>query len=73
MHPKRDYAQANGAGSRGINLVYFLEEGMIYYISSPVSWTRTDKYYAMIQDGTLIRLTRDEAWKIVKHQSALTF
>lgn len=73
LQPKIDYSQSNSVGTRGVYKTYFLQDGMIYYISSPQSWGRTDKYYALVQDGEFIKLTKEEAWILVKHQSELVF
>lgn len=57
---KKDYAEANSNGSRGVYRWYDLEEGDIYEISDPQSWTHADRYFALSMRGKLIRMELDE-------------
>lgn len=57
---QKDYTKANSVGSRGVELHFFLTDGL-YEISSPVSWAKTDRYFAYIEDGELWRVTREQA------------
>lgn len=56
----RDYTRANSQGSRGIFVTFYLEEGPIYEISSPKSWKHTDRHFARIVNGEVIRMTKNE-------------
>ena len=59
LKPNVDYSQANGIGSRGVYLYYNLDENHIYEISEPKSWKRTDRYFAIVKDNKLCRITED--------------
>lgn len=60
LHGVRDYAKANGVGSRGVMVGYQLEEGPIYWVASPKTWSSTDRYFLRIVDGAEVRMTEDE-------------
>lgn len=64
---QKDWSGANGTGSRGIWLYYFLEPGL-YEINHRLKWKRADRYFAWIVDAdTLCKLTRTEAIEWLKH------
>jgi hypothetical protein len=54
-----DREGANSAGSRGVFTTYELHDGA-YEISSPESWKRTDRYFALIANGELRRVTAQD-------------
>lgn len=56
----RCYANANSKGSRGVMVSYFLDEGPIYHICDPKTWSQTDRYFARIINGEMIRMSDDE-------------
>ena len=57
---QKDYSTANGTGSRGIYLYYFLEPGF-YEISDRRSWSNTKRYFArVVNETTIIELSREE-------------
>jgi len=56
----RDYSKANSVGSRGIMVSYLLQTGPIYEISEPTSWGTTERYFARVVDGKLVRMTADQ-------------
>jgi hypothetical protein len=64
----KDYADSNGAGTRGVYKHYFLEDGM-YEINSPQSWKTNDRYFAYIENGELWRVTKEEAMIWLNDQS----
>lgn len=55
-----DWSEANSEGSRGVIRRYTLSTGL-YEIRSFLSWRREDRYFAIVQDGKLARIDRDEA------------
>lgn len=55
-----DYSRSNGIGSRGIMVGYQLEEGLIYWVASPVSWKDTERYFVRIIDGAPVKLEEEE-------------
>lgn len=55
-----DWSEANGAGSRGVVCRYSLDTGL-YEIRSFLAWRREDRYFAIVKDGALTRINRDEA------------
>ena len=65
LHPDIvDYSHANGVGSRGIKLGFLLDEGKIYKVTSPQSWSYSDRYYCVVDKGEMKRITAEEvlAW-----------
>ena len=63
MRGRKDYAEANRAGSRGVYRWYELPE-WVYEVNAPLDWERADRYYARSAAGKLERMTKDEviAW-----------
>lgn len=57
---RRDYSNANSAGSRGTILNYVLDEGPIYEIKRRVSWQRAERGFLRIVDGQPVPMTADE-------------
>lgn len=54
---QKDYETANGTGSRGIRLYYFLEPGL-YEINQRETWKRVHRYFAAVLDeSTLIEIS----------------
>ena len=51
---KKDYSQANSAGSRGVYVWYFLEPG-IYQTHERISWTRSSRHFLEVTDGGEIK------------------
>lgn len=60
VHGVKDYSSANSKGSRGIAVTFFLEEGPIYEVSSPLSWKSIDRYFLRIVDGSPLRMAKSE-------------
>ncbi len=60
---KRDYAEANGFGSRGVMHVYLLPPG-VYEARELVSWARDRRYFVRSEAGALSEISREEvdAW-----------
>lgn len=56
----RDYSNANSKKTRGVMVNYTLESGYIYEINSPESWNRTDRYFAKVVNGEIVRLDANE-------------
>ena len=63
---KRDYSNANGAGTRGVYDYYLLKEGCIYEIMEPITWKRTEHYYLLVRDGKDIRMTFEEVFECLR-------
>jgi hypothetical protein len=60
IRPEEDYSKSNSKGTRGVYLNYFLEYGSLYEVSSPESWTSTDRYFLEItDDGEKKRLEKE--------------
>lgn len=57
---KRDYAEANSTGSRGVYKWYEVPEGWVVEVNAPTSWEKADRYFARSQRGKLVRMTREE-------------
>lgn len=60
LNCKKDYTESNSTGTRGVYAYYILEEGKIYEVSSPQTWSSTDRYFCTIENGNLIRLSSEE-------------
>lgn len=63
LTPQKSYADANGAGSRGVYAFYLLKPERVYEILEPLSWSRSDHYYAYIEDGQEMRGTMEDAFR----------
>lgn len=62
LRGKRDYAEANGSGTRGVFVYYTVESGHLYEVSAPLTWKHTDRYYCIVDDaGRIVRLSEEEA------------
>ena len=57
---QRDYTRANGPGSRGIFLYYFLDDGL-YEVNELVTWSRTRRYFLRVERGQAEEITTQEA------------
>jgi hypothetical protein len=65
LRPFRDYSRANSVGSRGIYLVYLLDQGKIYEVMEQVTWRRWDRYFCRATElGEIERMTEKgvEEW-----------
>jgi hypothetical protein len=61
LKPHKDYSRANSCGSRGITANYFLETGKLYEVQCNLNWRKKDHYYCIVENGTIKRLTLQEA------------
>lgn len=57
---KRDYAEANSLGSRGVFKWFELEEGGVFEVNAPQSWSSADRYFCRSERGKVIRLSKEE-------------
>lgn len=57
---KRDYAESNSIGSRGVYQWYELEEGALFEVNAPLSWKHADRYFCRSERGRVVRMTREE-------------
>lgn len=57
---KRDFAEANGTGSRGVYRWYELDEGGVYEVNAPLSWKHADRYFCRSERGKVVRMSREE-------------
>jgi hypothetical protein len=55
-----DWSESNSVGSRGVYKRYWLEERVYYEVSSPESWSGTDRYFCEVINGEIIRMTKEE-------------
>jgi hypothetical protein len=60
LRGQRDWAGANSVGSRGVRHYFWLEDGQWYEVSAPLSWKRDDRYFCVVRDPEIIRVSRDE-------------
>lgn len=63
-----DCTDVNESGTRGIYVHFPLDEGKIYEVCAPLEWGKADRYFCTVRNGNLIRLTREEANKCLKHR-----
>jgi hypothetical protein len=57
----KDYALANGIGSRGVYVFYILESGHIYEVKDPQSWKHCDRYFCRVtDDGDIEKIAEKE-------------
>ncbi len=60
MKGQRDYAGANGVGSRGVYEYYPLDDG-VYEVHERTSWTKTRRYFVRVASGKIEEISRSEA------------
>ena len=53
---------ATGAltGARGVWRWFELEEGALFEVNAPLSWTSADRYFCRSERGRVVRMTREE-------------
>lgn len=56
LAPLRDYAQANGRGSRGIYDTFILRPGRVYEVNEITGWTSHRRYRCRVVAGRLEEL-----------------
>lgn len=59
MKGQRDYAGANGVGSRGVYEYYPLDDG-IYEVHARVTWKKTRRYFVRVASGQIEEISRSE-------------
>ena len=62
--PAKNYMNSNSCGSRGIWFFYFLVDG-VYEISAPINWRKVDRYFCVVENGTIKRISFDTAINMV--------
>lgn len=67
---KKDYANANGAGSRGVFAWFILESGKMYEVKKQTSWKSFDQYFCRVA-GTcdIERMSKEEVDEWIKNIS----
>lgn len=55
------YEESNSVGSRGIYKLFILEPRVLYWVSDPRSWSRTERYFCVVDGFDLTKLTKEEA------------
>lgn len=58
---RKSYAEARGAGSRGVFYLWNLPHGFCGQIQEAVSRTTSRRYYAIVFDGSVHEITEREA------------
>jgi hypothetical protein len=67
IEPKKDYSKANSIGSRGVLYNYFLEHDKLYEVQHYHSWSRSERYYCVVNNDQELKLNKDEAIKWLKN------
>lgn len=67
----KDYSSTNSTGTRGAKAVYVLDEGRLYEVSAPQSWSSTDRYFCTVTLGEIVRLSREEVDKRMQQMTPL--
>lgn len=67
IYGAKDYSLSNSVGSRGVMITYFLDEGPIYAVVAPQSWSRLDRYFARVGAGLLIRMRESEVYACLEN------
>ena len=47
-------------GARGVYRWFELEEGALFEVNAPLSWTSADRYFCRSERGRVVRMTREE-------------
>lgn len=61
----KDYSRANSKKTRGVMTHYTLSSGKVYEISDPHSWGKTDRYFAIVEDGQIKQIDASLVAKMV--------
>lgn len=61
----KDYTEANSVGSRGVYLYYLLHTHRVYEVCRRVSWSKTEKYYCIVTQEGINRITRDQVYSLL--------
>jgi len=64
----KDYSEANSVGSRGVYLLYTLEEGCVYEVKEQINWRRWDRYFCTVRRGRIVRMAEDEVNQWLKYR-----
>ena len=66
---KKDYKHSISKGSRGIFAYYILETDKIYEVKEPISWSKTDRYFCIVnEEGDIIKITKETVEKCLRSQ-----
>lgn len=55
-----DYSEANSKGTRGVMYYFPVNEGCLIEVFAMTSWRGRDRYFAIVQNGEVRRLTKEE-------------
>ncbi len=69
---KTDYTHANSKATRGVIAIFVLKENRIYEVSDPRSWKRTERYFCRVEDGEIVRMSKEEVDEWLRSRSELT-
>ena len=65
VRSSRDYTKSNSRGSRGVYCWYLLDEGKIYQVQEQISWKNAIRYFCVIQDCRVVRITQEQADRLL--------
>lgn len=60
LRGQKDYSKANGSGSSGVKLWFFLDDNKIYEVHAPKNWTKFARYFCRFNGFEKQTLTREE-------------
>lgn len=60
VNGRLDYRNANSRGSRGVEMVYTLPDG-VYCVHELISWRNSRQYFLLVSDSNAAELTKEEA------------
>jgi hypothetical protein len=65
----KDFEEANGVGSRGVNAIYVLESGKAYEVFQRTSWKGSRRFFATVSEaGEIVELQdASEALTLATH------
>lgn len=70
LRAEKDYTSANGTGSRGIILYYWLEPG-IYEVNERLSWKNHRRYFLHVHDSTTaIEITKEQVLEWLQQKTS---
>lgn len=70
LRAQRDYAEANSTGSRGVMKWYTLDEGPVYEVSEPISWSHGRRYFCRAERGKVVEITKEDVERWLDAQGA---
>lgn len=72
VRAKKDYADSNSIGSRGVFVYYTLDSGKVYEVLHPYNWKKSSRYFCIVSDdGEIVKISEEELKEWLQLQAML--